>query len=113
MCTKNQLEVVLQIISQHTKELFGDKLFSIILYGSYARGDYDTNSDIDIMILADISQKDCHSYSMELGSRLSDTELEYDILISLNVVSLSIFRKYKSVLPFYNIVEKEGLVIAV
>ena len=30
---------------------FGDRIKKIILYGSYARGDFNTSSDIDIMIL--------------------------------------------------------------
>ena len=29
---------------------FGDRIKKIILYGSYARGDFNTSSDIDIMI---------------------------------------------------------------
>ena len=33
--------------------LLGERLKKIILYGSYARGDYNSSSDIDIMILTD------------------------------------------------------------
>ena len=32
-------------------DLLGDMIFKIILYGSYARGDFDSESDIDIMML--------------------------------------------------------------
>jgi predicted nucleotidyltransferase/DNA-binding HxlR family transcriptional regulator len=34
-------------------EFFGDRLVSIMLFGSVARGDWDANSDIDILIIAD------------------------------------------------------------
>ena len=40
------------------RDSLGDKLNKVILYGSYARGDYDDESDIDIMILADIALED-------------------------------------------------------
>lgn len=113
MCTKNQLEVITQTVSHYAKEVFKEKLDSIILYGSYARGDYDNESDIDIMILADIPVESCHQYSMDLVNLLSDLELEYDIVISPNVVSLSIFKKYKKIMPFYSNVEKDGVKIAV
>jgi predicted nucleotidyltransferase len=33
----------------------GDKLYKIILFGSYARGDNDNESDIDIMVLSETS----------------------------------------------------------
>lgn len=33
------------------KRLFGTDLCRIVVYGSYARGDYTENSDIDVMIL--------------------------------------------------------------
>ena len=31
--------------------ILGNRIKRIILYGSYARGDYNNNSDVDIMIL--------------------------------------------------------------
>ena len=37
------------------KKIYGTHLRKIILYGSYARGDYRPDSDVDIMILLDIS----------------------------------------------------------
>ena len=37
--------------SQELRRILGDKLTKIIVYGSYARGDFRENSDIDIMIL--------------------------------------------------------------
>ena len=34
-----------------TKSIMGDSLKQMILYGSYARGDYNEKSDIDIMFI--------------------------------------------------------------
>lgn len=39
-------EVVSQVV-----ELIKDDIYKIYLYGSYARGDYTSESDIDIMIV--------------------------------------------------------------
>ena len=33
------------------RSIYGDSLKKVVVYGSYARGDYQKNSDIDIMIL--------------------------------------------------------------
>ena len=53
MCTKSELKIVLQEVENASKQLYGDKLNKIILYGSYARGDNTEESDIDIMIILD------------------------------------------------------------
>lgn len=39
-------------------KLFGAKVERIILYGSYARGDFNLESDVDIMILLNCDQKE-------------------------------------------------------
>lgn len=46
---------ILSELSNLAKNSFGDKLTAVILYGSYARGDYDEYSDVDVMIIADIN----------------------------------------------------------
>ena len=38
-------------VNEELKKLFGGKIERIILYGSYARRDFNLESDIDIMIL--------------------------------------------------------------
>ena len=45
MFTQSQLNEILQKISLKSKEIFGSSLDSVILFGSYARGDYDEESD--------------------------------------------------------------------
>ena len=38
-------------------KIYGSHVKKIILYGSYARGDFSQNSDIDIMILTDLNEE--------------------------------------------------------
>ncbi|HED36937.1 MAG TPA: nucleotidyltransferase domain-containing protein, partial [Ignavibacteria bacterium] len=42
-----KLNYLLPELEKRIKDSFGDKLKKIILYGSYARGDYDSESDVD------------------------------------------------------------------
>ncbi len=44
--------IVYQFAKQ-LREIYGDELKKVVVYGSYARGDYQKNSDVDIMILVD------------------------------------------------------------
>ena len=46
-------EVTQQVVNA-AKDTLGDRLNKLILFGSYARGDFDDDSDIDFFVLADI-----------------------------------------------------------
>lgn len=112
MCTKNQLELILSSVSEHAKNEFGEKLNSVILYGSYARGDYDHESDIDIMILADKTQAELKSHNHSFIVLASDLGLEYDIVVSIMLKDSETFEAYSEALPFYRNIVKEGVKIA-
>lgn len=49
------------------KNIYGNHIKRIILYGSYARGDFHKDSDIDIMVLVDLSDTQIESYSDALS----------------------------------------------
>ena len=55
-----------QYIEALTK-IYGTHLKSVILYGSYARGDYTRDSDIDIMILLDLTDIEIKRFRHELS----------------------------------------------
>jgi len=113
MCTVNQLQLITQEVAKQANKVLGDKLDSVILYGSYARGDYDEQSDIDMMILAHISPEQCWQYTEAISDRMTDTELLYDTVISVHVVASDVFERYLNDLPFYGNVDREGIRIAV
>ena len=58
MCRKSKLQIVLKRVEIAAKQLYGDGLNKIILYGSYARGDNTEESDIDIMIILDCDERE-------------------------------------------------------
>ena len=113
MQNRNELKMILTYVSDKAKSVFEDKLNSVILYGSYARGDFDSESDIDIMIIADILPEEINQYTSQLRDQIYQFELENDCVISLCVVSKSIFERYKNIVPFYQNVLKEGEPLAV
>ena len=46
---------IIMLFSREMKRILGENLKKVILYGSYARGDYTENSDIDIMVLTTLT----------------------------------------------------------
>ena len=91
--------------------LFGNMLVSVLLFGSYARGDFNFNSDIDIMILADIDSSDVSEYSSKVFDLAYDFEIKYGYEINPCVQSNIVFNQWKKVYPFFINIEREGVAI--
>ncbi len=62
------------------RNIYGLCLQKIILFGSYARGDYHAESDVDLMILFGyISDTELKTYSQKLSYMTYDFNLDNDI----------------------------------
>lgn len=48
MCSKQELDSILREVAAAYRLVYGDDLVKILMYGSYARGNFDADSDIDI-----------------------------------------------------------------
>lgn len=112
MCTKSELGKILGLFAVKAREVFGEKLNDVILFGSYARGDYHEDSDIDIMLIADIAEEQVMHYVYMLSDFLSDLSLEYNVVVSPVIEPLAKYKAYKDVIPFLQKVQKEGVRIA-
>lgn len=112
MCTKTMLEEILNRIVCFSKDVFKDKLENVILFGSYARGDYDEESDIDILIVANLSAEEMSTYRCKIDSICGELLFDYGVLVSVIEKDYETYSKYSDVLPFYKNIAKEGVKIA-
>ena len=102
---------LVNLFSNQVKEHIGENLSSIILYGSYARGDYRENSDVDIMILTELQDEEIKKIETTIYDLAYDIEFEYDIHISVIIKNREQFEYWEDTLPFYRNVRNEGIVI--
>ena len=93
------------------KKIYGMHLRRIILYGSYARGDFRPDSDVDIMILLDMTDLDLKAYSQQLSYMTYDFNLDNDLDIKPIAKSEEHFEKWVINYPFYANVHREGVVL--
>lgn len=89
--------------------IFDEKIKSAILYGSYARGDYTGESDIDIAVLVDADRMILKTYIEPLADLVVDLNLKYDVLFSFVCIPYAEFIEKKNVLPYYKSIEEEGV----
>jgi predicted nucleotidyltransferase len=96
-------------VKKKLKNLFAGNLSDIILYGSYARGDYDKESDIDILALVEESRlKDYNDKIIEFEI---DLTIKYDIMPSILVENKKYFLENRDMEFLFQNVEKEGISI--
>ena len=112
MCTESQLNEILQRVVAESKTIFGTKLNSVILFGSYARGDFDEESDIDVLILVDLPSDRLANYRAHIDSLCGELLIEYGTVVSAIEKDLKTYNQYADVLPFYRNIVKDGVKIA-
>lgn len=75
-------KVMQDLIEQYieaVKKIYGSHVRQIILYGSYARGDFRSDSDVDIMILLDLSDLELKAYRQQLSYMTYDFNMDHDL----------------------------------
>lgn len=79
--TQNHLKQLLRELKTGVEGLYGNRLKGLYLYGSYARGEQDSGSDLDLLIVLD----DYKRYGEEVertGQLSSDLSLKFGVTVS-------------------------------
>ncbi|MCL2223896.1 MAG: nucleotidyltransferase domain-containing protein [Defluviitaleaceae bacterium] len=106
--TEEQVNFISQSVVNTAQQICGDKLRDVILYGSYARGDYKDWSDMDIMVLADANDMECKQMDKQITENLMDLIYQANLLLSVIVTPYTHFERMKKDYPLYRNVENEG-----
>ena len=109
-----QINKVIEDFVKKVNDMLGKRVKKIILYGSYARGDYNSSSDIDIMILTDLTDDEIVEYRDKVSNIAFDIEFDnnFDVMLSPLVKNIDKFNYWLEALPFYMNVQKEGVVLS-
>ena len=90
------------------KKIFGN-VKEAFLYGSYARGDYRNDSDVNILITIDLLEEEISEHHWDIAGLSSDLSLNHNVTVNINIKSANQFEKYCKVLPLYQTILKEGI----
>jgi uncharacterized protein len=86
--------------------LYGSRLSDVILYGSYARGDFDSESDVDLMVVLADEQVDTYREIRRMSELEAHFLIKYGIAFSLLPTSKT--RLTTSAMPIYDEIRSEG-----
>lgn len=112
MCTQNELNIILSKLYHVYHEIYGDKIIKILLYGSYSRGDFSDDSDIDVVAIVDGEREELQRKIRAVWEVSSDLEIEYQTIVSPTVIPYKEYMKYKNILPYYRNIENEGVEVS-
>ena len=107
--SEKALNELLKKIYSEVLDITGDNLCEAILYGSYARGDFDEESDIDIVLILSLDREETRKYKDSLAELMSSLSLSYDKVVCISCIPKNEFEQYKRVLPYYRNIDNEGV----
>ena len=82
----DRVRTLLDELKTGLEKIYGERLEGVYLYGSYARGEEDVESDADVLVILD----HCKHYGAEVdrtGHLISELSLKYGVSISRAFVS--------------------------
>jgi predicted nucleotidyltransferase len=103
-------EQAVKELKQKLSELLGNKLNQFILYGSKARGDFVSGSDIDLLIVVDGLNLTADDQIVETANNI---ELKYELPISVHTRNTEYYRKEMDnrINLFMLNIKREGIII--
>ena len=109
MAIVTDLDAVNRDVTILMKQVYGERLAAIVLFGSYARGDFHEESDVDYLVV--LTDNDVSAFKET--SKVSPTLNEYYLAtgVTLSVVATSETQLMESTKPFFKEVRKDKKLI--
>jgi len=98
-------EQIAREFAQKVREKVPDQIREIYLYGSRARGDEESDSDYDILIVVDDKVASLENRVFEAAGEILDA---YEALVAPMVCPMDTFKRFKEV-GLFRVVLREGI----
>ena len=98
-------------VENKIQDIFPDKPVKVMIYGSYAAGTFDDDSDLDIIVLVSDSEETIEKKRERISDLIAEISSECDIFVSVIVKNDKSFYERASYVPFYMNVARTGVEI--
>ncbi|KYK31239.1 MAG: nucleotidyltransferase domain-containing protein [Theionarchaea archaeon] len=101
-----KIERILREFKEEVQDLYGNRLKTILLYGSWARGDAGRYSDIDVAVVLKGDVAPGKEIDKMIDT-ITEINMKYNVLLSVYPVSETTYNTVKS--PLLLNIQKEGM----
>jgi predicted nucleotidyltransferase len=101
-----QVAQLLQTLRRELETVYGERLVSMLLYGSHARGEAAAGSDVDVAVILHGPVQPAEEIS-RMGGALASLALEYGVLVSCVFLSAERYEREQS--PLLLNLRREGI----
>lgn len=109
MRTRQQIAEIIAELCSKVALLFPQNEIEAILFGSYARGEADAGSDIDVLLLVDASRQDISARNWQVGDLAAELLLDHGIVVSPIVENREYFNNHLELFPLYRNINSGGV----
>ena len=100
---------IMQEFAKSVRKMLGNSLDSVIVYGSYVRGNYSELSDIDVMLLVSLGEEAIKKILDQISDLAFDFMMKYGVDISPVITNIDHFNYWVDNLPYYRNIRDEGI----
>lgn len=100
------VQQALKELQDYLAKIYGERLRGVYLYGSYARGDFHSGSDVDVLVVLSGMVKPTQEID-RIGDGVADICLDHNVLIATYPVPEEWLKARKS--PLFENVRREGI----
>ena len=111
MCSEAQLDRIAKEMVDCYKVVYGDDVVEIMLYGSYARGNFVEDSDIDIALLTKSDRLEAKKYDEQLARIATELAMKYFAIVNIVCLPYEEFLEKKTWYPYFMNIATEGEIL--
>jgi len=112
MSTSHEILTIAKELCSRFECLFKEDSFDVILFGSYARGDAQEGSDIDLLFLVDSSRQTIAEKHWQIGEAAAEILMDCGVVVSPIVENRAYYHANADILPFFRNIRREGVVLS-
>lgn len=101
-------DIIMEYLKSIRENLGSDYIYAVI-YGSLARNEANSESDIDIAIFTDVLPEEFYKLVDKIAETTFEFSVTYDVILSPVFINQNQYDRMLNVMPFYQSIQRDGV----